>query len=130
MPLDFHVYDGPKIPDSVGGQEKYATDPNSATQRDPGSLTAKEKFILGKHKIRSLMRYKDHTAYYCRDCEYVFNVTCPQCHAKSKPVHGCSISDPMFDVPRPAVYDKYEWFIWVKVVCLKCDFGFKVIVRD
>lgn len=125
MPLNFHVNAGPKTRDSIGGQEKYATDPNAASTPGQGHFTTGEKVLLARHEQRRMFRYKDESAYFCSACRNVYNVKCPRCGCKSPVVHT-SEGESMF-VAVPDEYDRYEGFIWVQVNCKKCDFGFRVI---
>lgn len=131
MPLDIHVYKGPKTRDSLYGQEKYATDPNAATPSGEGSFTEKDRKILAHHEKRAMMRYKDDTAYFCSACWYVYNVICPRCKARSQPTHyrpdNITSDDPLFEVGTNAEHDRFEGYVWVVTTCRKCSFSFRVI---
>jgi hypothetical protein len=132
MPLDIHTYKGAKTPDSAMGNERYATNPDSTTIADRGHFTNAQADALGRLKQRSVLRYKDPTAYFCSACWYVFGVTCPNCQAKSEPAHNrptkIAKDDPLFEVVDNS-YDRKEGVIWVEVRCRKCSYGFKVIKR-
>lgn len=139
MPLNFHVYDGPKTPDSAPwmGQERYATDPNSATQTGQGGQTNADNDRLGEFTARALLRYRDVDAYYCSGCNSVFGVKCPRCGLCSDGYDvlrmntiGHALSNGGERTFR--MIPEYDWFeglVWVRVACRKCDFEFRVTKR-
>lgn len=133
MPLNVHVYKGKKTRDSqtaVEGQ-RYATDPNATGSIGTGHFTQAQEAALARHRNRSLMRYKDTSAYFCPACWYVFGVTCPRCGAVSEKKHfrptTITRDDPLFVVEHLPEYDRMDGLVWVVTTCRKCDFSFRVI---
>jgi hypothetical protein len=133
MPLDIHVYDGKKTPDSQDGQERYADDPNKTGQTGQGNFTNAQRDALGNYTANASLRYADPNAYFCTACWYVFGVTCPKCSARSAPAHLRPVvddqDDPLFEVIRPGVYEKVRGSVWAVVMCRKCSFSFRVLKR-
>lgn len=127
MPLDIISRKYQHVPDV--GEDRYAGDPNATGETGQGNFTTAQKNALGAYSNRTSLRYRDIDAYFCRDCRYVFGVTCPKCGIKSKPIHGCSTSEVIFSVRGSNEYDWKEGMAWVVATCRKCDFGFKVLVR-
>jgi hypothetical protein len=127
MPLDIHVKKFQHVPDI--GEDRYATDPEKASETGQGNFTTAQNNFLGRFGQGSMMRYKDIDAYFCKDCRYVFGVTCPKCGIKSAPLHGFDTSETIFEVRGADDYDRKEGMVWVITVCRKCSFSFRVLVR-
>jgi hypothetical protein len=92
------------------------------------NLTVKEKNFLGKWNDVGLTKYGDTNAYYCSLCENIYGVTCPRCGIETPRSH---ISDypKVFNVERPIIPEMDMRHYWIKVVCIKCDYRFKVIYK-
>jgi hypothetical protein len=135
MPLDIHVYKGPKTPDShpAFGQERYAPNPNATGSIGSGNFTNAQKDALERYQQSRILRYQDPDAYFCSACWYVFGVECPKCHAKSEPGHNrptyIAHDDPLFEVDSFPEYDRKDGRIWVVTTCRKCSYSFRVIKR-
>jgi hypothetical protein len=131
--MQFHVYKGRKTRDSVGGAQRYATDPNATGEIGTGNFTAAQATALGEYSRKALMRYKDPNAYFCHACRRAFGVECPKCGTKSPKRHdmsGLGTEEDMFRVTRDGEgLDRYQWAIWTKITCRKCDFEFRVMMQ-
>jgi hypothetical protein len=127
MPLDIFVKKFQHVPDF--GQDRYATDPNKTGETGQGNFTTAQKNALGNFGQRAMMRYKDIDSYFCKNCRYVFGVTCPKCGIKSQSVHGLDTSETIFEVYGGDEYDRKEGMTWVITTCRKCSFSFRVLVR-
>jgi hypothetical protein len=97
----------------------------------PDNLTIKEKEILGSWNERGLTQYGDINAYLCSTCDNIFGVTCPKCGVAVAYGHGVeTLRKAVFTVERPIIPEWNRGYLWVKVVCGKCDYRFKVIYKS
>jgi len=94
----------------------------------PDNLTIKEKEILGSWNERGLTKYGDLEAYLCSVCDNFYGIACPKCGTKSARSHE-SDYETMFHVQRPIIPEWEMGNSWVKIICHKCDYRFKVIYK-
>jgi predicted amidophosphoribosyltransferase len=90
-----------------------------------GNYENKFKDALGHYRADGMLRYRDFDGGYCRVCQQVFNVTCPNCKAKADK-HGHD--NEIFLVEHPLTTDRAEGWAWTLTTCRKCDYKMKVIV--
>lgn len=105
--------------------DPYSSDHRAPTARGD-SFTIREQEQLAYHRNNGLLRFRDFGAYFCRECRGVFGVYCPNCKIRSATSHASS-EEPVFTDGEYT--DKWDGSWWRLVICRKCDFRFKVILR-